>query len=90
MAAESALEKKCREWAEASGWYQSKYVAPGKKSVPDRIFIKNGVVIFGEIKAPGERPTRQQELRHKEMRDHGALVFWWDNFDEFKQDLRRF
>lgn len=84
---ESKLETDIWEYAEATGWWAAKFTSPGKRAVPDRLFIRKGVHLFGEIKRPGEEPTRQQELRHKKMRAHGAIVRVWDNFDDAKSDL---
>lgn len=84
---ESKLETDIWEYAEATGWWAAKFTSPGKRAVPDRLFIRKGVHLFGEIKRPGEEPTRQQELRHKKMRAHGAIVRLWDNFDDAKSDL---
>ena len=84
---ESKVEKDIWEYAEAAGWWVAKFTSPGKRAVPDRLFIRNGVHLFAEIKRPGEKPTRQQELRHKEMRAKGAIVRVWDNFYDAKSDL---
>lgn len=84
---ESKLEADIWEYAEATGWWAAKFTSPGKRAVPDRLFIRKGVHLFGEIKRPGEEPTRQQALRHKEMRAHGAIVRVWDNFNDAKSDL---
>lgn len=84
---ESKVEKQAREYAEATGWWVAKFVSPGKKAVPDRLFIKRGIVVFIEFKRPGEEPTRQQYLRMKEMKKHGAIVRWFDSFEEAKEWL---
>jgi hypothetical protein len=56
--------------------------------VPDRMFIRRGVVLFIEVKKQGEEPTPQQRKRHKDMKAHGALVYWADNLDEAKRILK--
>lgn len=75
---ESAVEKEIIEYAKATGWWVAKFTAPGKKGVPDRIFIHRGTVVFIEIKAPGEKPSEQQEIRMREMKKYGAIVAWFD------------
>lgn len=87
---ESKVEKDSREYAMARGWWVAKFVSPGLVAVPDRIFIRNGVVLFIEFKRPGEEPTLQQYKRHKDMRDHGAIVLWVDNLDDFKNKIKTF
>jgi Holliday junction resolvase len=87
VARESKVEKEIREYAEATGWWVTKFTSPGRKGVPDRIFIQKGIVTFIEIKRPGEEPTPQQELRIQEMKKHGALVCWVDSFAKAKEWL---
>lgn len=90
LARESKVEKRCRDYAMGRGWWVSKFTAPGKNAVPDRLFIRNGVVLFVEFKRPTKEPTKQQLHRHKEMREHGANVIWTDNFEDFKNNLIAF
>lgn len=87
---ESKVEKECCEYATGRGWWVSKFTAPGKKAVPDRVMIRRGVVVFVEFKRPTKEPTKQQEHRHKEMTKHGANVFWTDNFNDFKNKIIAF
>lgn len=61
-----------------------------EKAVPDRVFIRNGVVLFVEFKRPGEEPTLQQRNRHRQMKAKGANVTWVDNFEDFKNYLIAF
>lgn len=75
---ESKVEKEAVNYAKAMGWWVSKFTSPGKRGVPDRVFIKAGIVVFMEFKRPGEKLTAQQSLRRKEMRKHGAIVVWAD------------
>lgn len=84
---ESKVEKEIREYAEATGWWQAKFVSPSKKAVPDRVFIRGGVTLWMEVKRPGEEPTRQQYYRMKEMKQHGAIVCWVDSFKSAKEWL---
>lgn len=87
---ESKTEKQCSEYAQGRGWWVSKYTSPGKKAVPDRLFIRNGVVLFVEFKRRGEKPTAQQLNRHKQMAKAGANVTWVDNFADFKNYIIAF
>lgn len=85
---ESDIEKKACEFAISRGWWVAKFVSPNKNGVPDRIFIRRGRVIFIEFKREKETPRKLQELRHREMRDHGAEVFTVDNLEDAKGILR--
>lgn len=86
-ARESGLEKDVREYAEATGWWQAKFTSPGKKGVPDRLFIRSGVVLFMELKAEGKRPDILQLKRMGDMKKHGAIVCWCDTFSAAKEWL---
>ena len=85
---ESVVERNICEFAEQHGWFQAKVEKCNRRGFPDRLFIRNGVVVFIEIKRPGEAPTRQQLRRHAEMRSHGAKVHWVDNLEVAKGILR--
>jgi len=80
---ESKVEGWCVGWARRRGWYVRKYASPGKRSAPDRIFAKNGLVIFVEFKRKGQKPTDKQLDEHKVMRAAGLTVLVFDNRDDF-------
>lgn len=84
---EIAIEYPACDFAELRGWMVCKFTSPGLRAVPDRLFIRNAVVIFIEFKAPGEPATPQQLKRHREMRAHGAIVYVVDNLDDAKRIL---
>lgn len=59
-----------------------KFVAPGFSGVPDRILIKNGKVLFIELKAPNKKPRDLQVYVHELLQSHGATVLVIDNCDD--------
>lgn len=63
------------------GWLCWKFVSPGLRGVPDRFFLRDGRVLFVEIKKSGEKPTRQQEIRGEEIRAHGGEWHWVDSLE---------
>lgn len=79
---ESLIERRIREWAEAHGWWQVKLMRCSKRGVPDRLLLRRGRVVFIEVKAPGERPSLQQQLRMAEIRAQGVEVYWCDNVED--------
>jgi hypothetical protein len=85
---EKKLEKRCTDVAKANGWWSRKFSSPSNRGVPDRIYIKEGMVWFIEFKAPGNVPTRLQAHEMKLIADHGANVFCIDDVDDFKKLLR--
>ncbi len=76
---EKVVEKEIKALAIRLGWLCWKFVSPGLRGVPDRIFIRDGRVVFIEVKRPGETPNDQQTLRHMELRVAGCEVYWVDN-----------
>lgn len=85
---EVEIERPACDYAESRGWWTCKFVAPGLRGVPDRLFIRKGQVVFIEFKAPGEVPTAQQHKRHRELRAAGVAVHWTDSLEEAKVILR--
>ncbi len=82
MAAESDLEKKVRDWALKNNILCYKFTSPGRSGVPDRMFIKNGKVVFLEMKAPGKSPTPLQDREIVLIKSHGIPANWSANFDD--------
>ncbi len=84
---ESALEAAIVRYAKATGWYTLKLSSPGKRGVPDRIFMREERVLFMEIKAPGRKPTVLQEKVLRELRGAGQTAVWVNNIDAAKTVL---
>lgn len=68
--------------AEAAGWLVHKIIF-AIRGAPDRLYVKNGRHVFIEWKAIGAPPpTRQQEKRAQEIRDHGGEAYWVSSIEE--------
>lgn len=89
MAEESDLEKKLRLWCTQNGILTRKFVSPGCRGVPDRIFMKNGRVAFIELKSPGKYPTPLQMKEIVLIKGHGVPAFWSDDLEECKEFLTK-
>ena len=76
---ESFIEKTVTAYARGKGWLAFKFSSPGNKAVPDRLYIKGGLTIYIEFKAPNKKPTKLQAHTHKKMIEHGAKVFVVDS-----------
>jgi hypothetical protein len=79
---ESVIEKKVGDYATSKGWLVYKFSSPNTRAVPDKIFMRDGVVFFIEFKAPGKLPTKLQYANHKRITEHGVSVFVIDNIEE--------
>lgn len=78
---ESWVEGKVVTWSKANGWLAFKFSSPSLRGVPDRLFIKDGLVVFIEFKAPGKKPTPLQAATLAKLTKFGARVAVFDNPD---------
>ena len=76
---ESHIERAVCVWAKADGWLVFKFSSPSLRGVPDRMFIKDGLTVFIEFKAPHKKPTPLQTATMAKMARYGAKVAWFDN-----------
>jgi len=81
---ESVIEKTVCVYARRQGWLVYKFVSPGIRGVPDRLFIKNGVVLFIEFKAPGRKVNRLQEIQLARLIRENMIVEIVDDIDKGK------
>ena len=78
---ESKIEKDVGDIATRHGWYHRKFTSPARRSVPDRLFLRDGVALFVEFKAPGKRITKSQEHEHAKIRTQGFTVHVIDSVE---------
>ena len=73
------------------GWLCEKFTSPSKRGVPDRIVTAgpNGFVCFVELKKPGEKPRKLQEIDHKTRKDRGCHVFIVSNKYEARNTVAK-
>lgn len=86
---EAQVEKAICTKAKAIGWKVFKFSSPNNCGVADRLFIRNGVTLFIEVKAPRKRPTLLQEKFLRDMRKEKTPAFWTDEVDAALYYLRR-
>lgn len=84
---ESYIERSCTQWAKNNGWLSYKFTSPGCVSVPDRIYMKDGYIVFVEFKAPGKHPTKLQARTIEKMQSAGCTVLIIDNIEVFKHAM---
>lgn len=73
MTRELQIEQHLVRQAEKNNFIAWKWQS-SRRGVPDRIVIGNGKVVFVELKAPNEKPTKQQEHVHGLLRAQGMEV----------------
>lgn len=85
---EIEVERPASQYAEMRGWFEVKIMMASKRGMPDRLYIRDGRFVFVEYKRPGGVPTKQQERRHRELREYGAEVHWVDNLEQAYEIFR--
>ena len=81
MIRERDIEKKACDLAKAAGWLVFKFVSPSQRGVPDRIFIRQGRIVFIEFKAPGAKPTKLQNRMIERLCVQGCTVYVCDSVE---------
>jgi hypothetical protein len=88
---ENDIKTDCKEWLDFNGWFhfpiiQNFKIAKGMSGLPDRIAIKNGIVLFIEIKKPGGKWSAKQQEFAESVRQHGGhyiVVESWLELSEY-------
>lgn len=78
---ERALIKRVKE----AGGEVRKLAWIGRRGAPDRLVMLPGRYLFVELKAPGGRVSRLQDLEHRRLRDAGfdvRIVWKLEDIDE--------
>jgi len=90
---ERDIEQYLRDQVKAIGGRAYKFESPGNDGVPDRlVLLPGGRVVFVELKAPGKKPTRLQELQMGRIRGLGNDVRMIDSkpkVDEFIREVTK-
>lgn len=81
MIRERDIESKVCELAKRAGWLVYKFVSPSQRGVPDRIFIRQGRIVFIEFKAPGAMPTKLQWRMIERLRGQDCEVHVCDSVE---------
>jgi Holliday junction resolvase len=87
---EAKIEAKVVRYCREQGIYTRKFSSPAHRGVPDRVCIKNGVVVFLELKRPGNKATTLQLHEIDQLRKAGVRAFVATGFTEAKDILDMF
>jgi len=69
---EQQIQSKRIKDLEAQGYYVIKLIRTNKNGIPDLLAIPpNSDVLFSEVKRPGQKTSKLQEYRMKELNEHG-------------------
>jgi Holliday junction resolvase len=68
---EQQIQSKRIKELEKDGYYVIKLMKTNKNGIPDLIALKDGDILFSEVKKPNGRLSRLQEYRLKELEGYG-------------------
>lgn len=72
---ESKIQTQIKNALKKSGWLVIKLIQCSEAGMPDLLAIKQGRVVFLEVKQPGRKPRPLQVFRHKQLTEQGIEVF---------------
>lgn len=88
-ASESAIEQWLNRQVKAAGGVSYKFVSPGNRGVPDRIYLlPGGDVWFVELKAEGGQRTALQEQQARRIQKTGCRYRLITGMDEARAFAR--
>jgi Holliday junction resolvase len=71
---ESKIQRKIIADLQKKGWLVIKVIQSNAPGFPDLMALKEGRVIFLEVKQPGKKPRPLQLYRHEQLRKQGFEV----------------
>lgn len=84
---EKEIEKKVNTHARETGWLQYKWVSPGQRGIPDRLYFMRGCCLCIEFKSLGNKATALQDKEMRKLRKAGIPCYVIDNVTEGKDVL---
>ena len=80
---EKSIEQALVRETKRRGGICPKFTSPGMDGMPDRLVLfPEGILVFVEVKAPGEKPRPLQLHRHEQLRRLGFHVYVLDGLDQ--------
>lgn len=85
---ENVIEAYLRDQVKAIGGKAYKFLSPGNNGVPDRLIcLPGGKVVFVELKAPGKKPTKLQDLQQRKLAEMGFIVLTLDSKEKIDREI---
>ena len=78
---ESTIERAVCAYAKTKGCLTLKLSGQNQKGQPDRMFLRDGRIMFIEFKAPGKRPTALQARWLERLTEHTFAATFCDDID---------
>ena len=87
---ESTIERAVCAYAKAKGCIVLKLSGQNQRGQPDRMFVREGRVLFVEFKSPGKKPTALQERWIDDLRRQGMFATYCDDIEKGKGLIKIF
>lgn len=87
MSEESKLEVHCASYGKKRGWITFKLLSTLYVGLPDRVFIKNGTLIFVEFKSKKGALSSKQLHTHQRLIKQGMTVLLIDDKRVFHKEI---
>lgn len=86
---ESSIQTAIRKHLKKDGWMVIKLISTSQNGIPDLMCIKDGRVIFFEVKQPGKKviPGGLQEYMINELRKQGVEAYEVHSVTEVKSAI---
>lgn len=84
---ESIIQSNIKRKLEISGWFVTKLLQTTTNGIPDLLALRDGRVVFIEVKQPGKKPTILQSYRHEQIRKKGFEVITATGFNDINHLL---
>ena len=81
---ESITQGRIRAFLINSGYYVVKLINTSKPGIPDLMAIKDGKVIFFEVKSAKGQTSKLQDYQMDQLREYGAEAYVVRGVDEVK------
>lgn len=79
---ESAIQSMIIKQLDSWGWMVVKLIQTNTNGIPDLMAMRNGKVVFIEVKRKGEEPEPLQKHRLNQINEKGIMAFWVDAVDQ--------
>ena len=81
---ESQIQAKITQKLKNHGWFVTKLIQTSTNGIPDLMAIKDGVVIFLEVKQPGKKASPLQDHQIEGLIRCGVLAMVVDKLEDIE------
>lgn len=75
---EQQIQSKLINQLRIGGYFVIKLVTTNINGIPDMLAIKNGKIMFVEVKQKGQKPRKLQLYWLRKLKEYGCQCYWYD------------